>query len=166
MRDDGITLVFLTKGRVAIIDSAEAELVLSREWYFNPSPAGHGYAVRTRRKDDGPGTNTIHLHRVILGVECDVDHINGDKLDNRRCNLRPANRSNNNANGKIRSDNTSGYRGVYWHRANSKWVAQIQRDGKAKYIGSFFTAEEAAMAWDAAALEAHGEFAHLNFPPQ
>ncbi|WP_322505473.1 HNH endonuclease [Chroococcidiopsis cubana] len=90
-----------------------------------------------------------------------VDHIYGDKLDNRLENLRPATNAQNQANSKTRG-NKSGFRGVCWDKTNKKWVAKIKVNGKTKHLGRFSIAEDAACAFNKAALEYHGEYAHLN----
>jgi hypothetical protein len=88
-----------------------------------------------------------------------LDHINGDPLDNRIVNLRPADASENAMNRKTRSDNLTGMKGVSYHRGTNAYVARIQRDGKRVSIGYFPTKEEAASAYAIAANKLHGEFA-------
>jgi hypothetical protein len=96
-----------------------------------------------------------------------VDHIQHGEfggLDNRRSNLRLATPRGNSANGRMRANNTSGYRGIHWVARASKWHATIRNiAGKKVHLGYFVTPEEAARAYDAAALEVYGEFASLNF---
>lgn len=91
-----------------------------------------------------------------------IDHINGDKSDNRWSNLRLANKSQNAANTKLLSTNKSGKRGVSWDKINEKWVAQIRSDGKIRKIGRFLTIEEAAKAYEDEFKKLHGEFARLK----
>jgi hypothetical protein len=102
------------------------------------------------------------MHRLIMAAPdgIGVDHINGDGLDNRRANLRLASQRDNSANMAVRASSATGFKGVSWKRRNRKWQAQIGRT----YLGIFASAEEAARAYDHAAREAWGEFAHLNFP--
>lgn len=88
----------------------------------------------------------------------EMDHIDGTSWNDAWCNLRPASRLENLQNRRQRDDNTSGAIGVYWHEANSKWIAQINKT----YLGSFDTFEEAVSARDAAALTSHADFAVLN----
>lgn len=96
--------------------------------------------------------------------EGDIDHINGNKGDNRWSNLRACSRSENLSNQHaLRSDNTSGYRGVC-STPDGKWFAQIQSSGKWQYLGTYSTKLEAALAYDRAAQEMRGEFATLNLP--
>ena len=125
---------------------------------------GHGcYAVR---KDS---SRTIYMHRELLAVTSRVlvvDHVDGNTLNNRRINLRVATRQQNAANQPARGG-SSKYKGVYVHRhhgiASGKFRAGIVVDGKARALGYFWSEEDAARAYDNAALEHFGEFAKLNF---
>lgn len=92
-----------------------------------------------------------------------IDHINGIRNDNRICNLRIASFEQNSRNIKVHSDGKSGYKGVTFNKGCKKWQVQIcQGGGKYKYIGVFPDPEDAARAYDAAALELYGEFANTN----
>lgn len=88
-----------------------------------------------------------------------IDHINTEKADNRFCNFREATKAQNIANSKRRSDNTSGRKGVSWHRKSKKWVAWICVDGKSIYLGIFAKLDDAAQAYGEAAEKHFGEFA-------
>jgi hypothetical protein len=103
------------------------------------------------------------MHRLILRVDANtqVDHRDGNGLNNTRGNLRPATHAQNQHNSRLRKDNQSGFKGV--HRQGNRWVARIRVDGEQKHLGSFRTPEEAARAYDAAALRLRGEYARLNF---
>jgi len=90
--------------------------------------------------------------------KCDIDHINGDKKDNRIENLRLATVSQNCFNTKISKRNTSGFKGVDYHKPTKKWRAAIKISGKNYHIGLFATAEEAGAAYAEFAKKAHGEF--------
>lgn len=105
----------------------------------------------------------VQLHRWIMDAQAGqvVDHINGDRMDNRRENLRLCTVAQNIRNQKLRASK-SGFKGVFEKRG--KWQASYTFEGKKIYIGKFSTPEEAARAYDAAAREAFGEFALLNFP--
>jgi hypothetical protein len=91
-----------------------------------------------------------------------IDHWNRDSTDDRIDNLRIATSSQNNANSTIRSDNSSGFKGVSWHKANKKWVAGIRVNGVRTYLGSFTDPEIAHAACVAAAEEHFGKFAHTG----
>lgn len=89
-----------------------------------------------------------------------IDHINGNKSDNRVENLRECNNSQNSTNKNKQSNNTSGYKGVF--RQGNKWRACIRKDGHKYNLGNFACKHEAAKAYNEAALKYHGEFAYLN----
>lgn len=122
--------------------------------------------------DDGTGYRAIHIkgkswkaHRLVFiwhtgdYPKC-IDHINGNKSDNRWENLRPATRGQNNQNQSIRSDNTSGFKGVYYLKKNRKWAAQVTVDGKQKYLGLYQSEYEAGEVARKAREHYHGEYAN------
>jgi hypothetical protein len=162
MRDDCIVIP-LTQGKETIIDAADADLVLPHKWLAFRS-RGMWYAAR----NVGPlrAQHTVMLHRVLLDPPPGMvpDHIDGDGLNNRRSNLRLATISQNVANRTRHPLNTSGYVGVSWFKKAGAWRADIKVNRKQRYLGCFATAEEAARVRDAAAREAFGEYAYLNFP--
>lgn len=121
-----------------------------------------GYVVRQQRT--ATGTTLVYLHRQLLRasrVEV-VDHINNNRLDNRRANLRLCSQSENLANRPAPMPH--GYRGVYPEVRGGNWRAQIKVGGRNKRLGTYPTPEAAARAYDVAALAAWGRFARLNFP--
>lgn len=138
----------------ALIDEVDAHLAGLR-WHL-----GSGGYARRLEKD-----KWTLLHRVIIrapsGVE--VDHINRNRLDNRRCNLRLTDRGGNARNCSRNRKNTSGYKGVHGPNGSGRWVASVVYRGKPYYLGSCATAEEAAVTYDLAAMALHGEFAAPNF---
>lgn len=109
------------------------------------------------------GDKFVMLHRFIMdapdGVE--VDHINHDRLDNRRANLRLCTHSQNGMNGGIRQ-HSSQFRGVSWDKVNQKWIVHIKIGGVQCHLGRFKTEQEAADAYDKRAKEVFGDFARLN----
>lgn len=152
----------LSGGYVAIVDAADAGQVLQHKWSAKQGRRTV-YARRNVRRPDGTYASQS-LHQFLTGYEL-TDHRNGDGLDNRRANLREATPGENGQNCRKRSHNTSGFKGVTWHKHRRKWLAQIKSgDGKNRFLGYFLTAEGAAHAYDAAARELHGEFAAVNFP--
>lgn len=154
----------LTKGYTCVVDDEDYEYLNRWRWKATEQSPGKIYATRTSSLDGK--FITIKMHRKILettsGLE--VDHINGDSLDNRKDNLRPASHQQNSFNTKIFSTNKSGYKGVSFHSQTQKWRAAIVKDYKQKHLGLFNSVIEAAQAYDNAARELFGDFANLNFP--
>lgn len=102
----------------------------------------------------------FHAHGVW--PEDDLDHINGDRDDNRMANLREATRSQNSVNGKLRVNNSSGFKGVCWDKSKQRWSVSVYLNGKQTRIGRFRTLEEASDAYRRAADELHGPFARSS----
>lgn len=160
----------LTRGQVTIVSAIDADVAKMR-WYshFSKSYAGGGRYIACVHAKTDPITKKrpiILLHRLILerviGRSLDslelCDHIDGDTLNNTRENLRIANKSQNNSNTGKRKTNKSGYKGVYRHYKNNRWVAEICFNGKAEYLGSFLTPEEAYEAYCNRGRQLHGPF--------
>ena len=134
------------------VDPADRHLLDGYSWYLD-----HGYA---RAMIKG---NPVYMHRLIMGLpEQNIDHKNGDKLDNRRSNLRLCTQSQNMANTGISKANKTGYKGVFWRKERAKFVAYIVVNRKRKHLGYFTQAIDAAKVYDQAAMEAWGEFAIVN----
>jgi len=149
----------LTRGLVAVVDDADFDAVIAAgKWHATPDKDTF-YARRSIRRDGK--WRTLRMHTFLTGWSF-VDHANGDGLDNRRSNLRPADASKNAMNKRTYRNNTSGYKGV--SRSGPKWQAYIQMDGRQIRLGTFDTPQEAARAYDEAALALFGEFARPNFP--
>jgi hypothetical protein len=147
----------LTQGKFTLVDDADFEALSAFKWCYS----GNGYAARSFVKPDGKRT-LMTMHRQILEARAgeQVDHIDGDPLNNQRRNLRIVQQSSNMQNVTARS--VTGFLGV---RPNKKrFCAIIQVQGKRTYLGNFIDAADAAKAYDAAALKAHGPHARLNFP--
>lgn len=151
----------LSKGYVTKVDDEDFDSLNKFKWWFGPG----GYAVRQVYigKRNGGKCENIFMHQSIMGVKkgLTVDHINGDKLNNTRENLRFATQSQNSVNRAV--VNPSGYRGVQFDKMTKKWRAKITKDYKQYPLGYYETKEEAARAYDKSAIELYGEFAKLNF---
>jgi hypothetical protein len=144
----------LTQGKFTLVDDEDFEKLNKFKWYFHD-----GYAIRQVKG------KIVRMHREIANTPIDMltDHINGDKLDNRKVNLRPCTTAQNVQNRSNQSNNSSGFKGVSWSKKNNKWSAMININKKRTHLGYFKTAEEAAKVYDLAAIENYGEFANLNF---
>lgn len=159
-------LIPLTQGKSAIVDDQDFEWLSQWKWCAHKDK-NKWYAMRgvyTKGK-----VISVQMHRLILAAPQgrEVDHWDGDGLNNQRHNLRLATQHENQRNRKNpNSNNTSGYKGVSWHKKDEKWVAQIIADGKHLNLGRFNTPEDAARAYDKAARNYYKEFASLNFPDE
>lgn len=147
----------LTRNKFAIVDDKDYPILSASKWYCTNA----GYAQRDLYSE----RKKILMHRFILGAGSgeSVDHINGNKLDNRRLNLRLCSQSNNCKNLSCsRKNNSSGYKGVSLNKKYKKWEAYITNNYKRVFLGYFDTKKEAGLAYNAKALELYGEFANLN----
>ncbi len=149
----------LTRGYVAIVDAADYDWLMQWKWHWR-----RGYACRTRSRRD-TGSIAIYMHRMILNPlpKFEVDHINNNKLDNRRSNLRVCTNIQNHQNTPKQKNNISGYKGVYFNKRTGKWAASIRVRGKTIWLGYFNSVTSAALSYDTAALRYFGEFARTNF---
>ncbi|MGP9790665.1 HNH endonuclease [Roseinatronobacter sp. NSM] len=159
--DGDVAYVPLTKGYEAIIDAADVPLVEGYNWTAKES-GETAYAYRKTRK--GGVQEIYYMHRVICSAKAgkEVDHKDMNGLNNRRNNLRPASRSQNISNTRVRRDNKSSIKGVQWNANAKKYAASIHIEGKKKHLGYFQNAEEAHAAYCCAASKLHGEFARFE----
>jgi hypothetical protein len=157
----------LTQGKTALIDDEDVDLVAAHKWFAHKrqrtsSTSREVWYAHTNVTIDGTRT-TWQMHRLVMGFpEQDVDHQNGDGLDNRRENLRVATPSQNGGNAVARVDGTSSFRGVSWFAESSAWMANITIDRRQIYLGLFGDELAAARAYNTKALEVFGPFARLN----
>lgn len=158
----------LARGRVALIDEEDYDLVAPyrwnvREWRKDGRLIAGPYAATSlSRRDHGGKAPTLLMHVLIMGQPY-IDHENGNGLDNRRPNLRPATAAQNAANRRMKQSGRSAYKGVSPSPSRKRWIAAIGHGGKLHYLGSFASELSAAYAYDLAAREAHGKFACTNF---
>jgi hypothetical protein len=148
-------------GHQVFIDEEDAWMLNTRQWKVRVLHHGPQYVCHF--KNIKGKTQAALLHRVIMGAGCreQVDHINGNGLDNRRCNLRLCTHSENQWNRTKYKNNTSGYKGVFYHEKTNKWEAGIRKDGKRIYLGVFTDPASAHEAYKSKALELYGEYAHF-----
>jgi hypothetical protein len=156
----------LSRGLVALVDDEDFGRVSQFKWSAADAGRGRFYASRGTMKKGR--RQTIYMHRFIMSAPagCEVDHRNGDSLDNRRSNLRLCTRSQNQINRPTPTDKAFPWRGVTTvNSAKRPYRVQIRTTvGRRLYIGCFADPVEAARAYDDAARKYHGEFARLNFP--
>ena len=147
----------LTQNKVALIDDEDFDNLSKHNWYV--AKRGYGYYAQRMVK-----RKIVQMHRVILNVNKDeqIDHINRNTLDNRRCNLRVANHSQNEWNRGKQKNNHSGYKGVIYSGRDKIFTARIRVYSKLIHLGTFKDKKEAARAYNEAAKRYHGEFACIN----
>ena len=141
-----------------LVDDSLFDELSKYSWYAKYDPNLNGYYAATSIKD----YRTLSMHRYILklkkGDKRKGDHINGNTLDNRMCNLRITDSSGNNRNRKLQKNNTSGFIGVTKPISSSSWRAQIKFNGKMLHLGCFARKEDAALCYQEKAKELFGEF--------
>jgi len=148
----------------AAVDDRDYARLARHTWSLH----SRGYATRhTTSYRPGMRNKDRHIlmHREILGLgprTPKVDHRNLNKLDNRRLNLRIATDSQNKANVKPTTGRSSRYKGVSYDSTRASWLARLEVNGKQRNLGRFASERDAALAYNAAALDAWGEFARLN----
>ena len=159
--EKGMPMIPLTQGKFALVDEEDWEwLQAMTPWHICAN-----YARRLRRRGLGSRKQQhYYMHRIVINAPDDrlVDHINGNTLDNRKSNLRQATSQENNRNRMVSASNTSGYKGVCWHKVARKWQVEITVGGRQIYLGLFLSREGAARAYNEAALAYFGEFAKIN----
>ena len=156
--DDYAEVVIYNKDRKEIgrvlIDLEGVELVKNYKWYINSHGYVRSYAVGS-------------MHRLIIGCPegMVVDHINHNRLDNRKCNLRICTHTENNRNqNKQRRNTSSQYKGVCWNKKSNKWQATITINKRYKYLGLYESELEASIVYDRYAIMYYKEYAYLNHP--
>lgn len=133
----------LTRNKSTMVDANDYDKLSKYKWHY--MSAGYAATDINYKK--------VYMHRMIMDtpIDMDTDHINGDRLDNRKINLRICTHAENMRNTKLRSDNNSGYKGVGRFKRDKKWRARIVIGGIYRHLGCFDTAYEASLAYKAAA---------------
>lgn len=150
----------LVKGGIVLIDSEDYEMLSRYKWRL------HQRKKRITHYAACPNINGkfTYMHRLLMKAQSgqEVDHIDGNGLNNQKANLRLCSRKENSRNRLLQSNNTSGKSGVYFSRINKNWVAQITSNRINRYIGSFPSKEEAIAARNCKEIEIFGEFSPLH----
>jgi hypothetical protein len=154
-----VKTVKLTNGKVALVDDADFERVSQFKWCAH-RVRKNWYAVRgVAKAGTASGRGLQRMHQFLMPGVLRVDHADGDGLNNQRStNLRAATNSQNMANQGISTQNTSGVKGVYWAKHAGKWRAKIKVSYRSIHLGYFEIIEEAARAYESAAVHYFGEF--------
>lgn len=136
-----MTIIKATNGPHILVDRDVYDWAHWINWHVT----GHGYAV-VHLPGTGKRGKKVYLHQLLLPKETglEIDHINRNRLDNRRRNLRYATKSENIHNARLKSNNRSGFKGVYWDQQTGRWRAQIKINGKTHTLGRFLNSHEAA----------------------
>lgn len=159
-------LIPLTQGKFAIVDAENYEWL--NQWKWHTEKKGRKTKTYYVARNIPKGKNkqaVLYMHRLIMAAQegDELDHCNNNALDNRRCNLRFCQHSENMENQRPQKNKTSKYKGVSWNKQYGKWIVFIREDGREKYMGNFVSEIKAAKAYDRKALELFGEFACPNF---
>jgi hypothetical protein len=154
-----VVWIKLTQGKETCVDLADWPQVQRLRWFTRRRP--HTFYVYAWH---GKGREHIPLHRLITGGHFpQVDHKDGNGLNNQRSNLRAATTQENNRNCKLRVTNLSGFKGVSWSRQSKKWKAQIMDSGRQLHLGVFASLLEAVECYDEKAKSLFGAFTRPNF---
>jgi hypothetical protein len=163
--EGNIAFVPLTKGYEAVIDAECVDMVAAFSWTASEELRQDGTVRRCsahRMARVSGGRKKVFLHRLIFGRETDldIDHIDGDALNNRRANLREVTKSQNQHNRRLQA-NASGLKGVTWDRDRRVWRARIGINGKRIQLGRFSNKKDAYAAYREASARLHGEFGRV-----
>ena len=151
----------LSQGKFVLVDDDDFDYLNQWKWHYKSC----GYAVRNSRLSDNMCKDKLILmHRVIMGTPdgLEVDHINRNKLDNQKFNLRNVNSQQNKMNKSPQSNGKSQYKGIYWHNQRKKWVAKIKAEGRQISLGLYHKEADAALAYNLAAIKYFGDYAYIN----
>lgn len=154
----------LTQGKIALVDDEDFDRVNQLKWCAQCIHTRKGWrAISNAPRVQGRG-RTLYMHRFLVPGQIQIDHKDGNGLNNQKSNLRPATPSQNAANQRKLSKSSSVFKGVKWHRTGHCWQAQIGVNGAYVYLGVYASEADAAHVYDYAARIYFGEFARLNFP--
>lgn len=151
----------LSQGKYAIVDDEDFKQLNKHKWHYALYKKGKGYAKSNNHKGF---PKLIRMHRIIMNAKKgqEVDHINGNTIDNRKSNLRIVTRSQNMMNTGLRNTNTSGYKGICFDKRYKRWCSYTWKNGKQIYLGSSKSKKQAAIIYNIGVEKYHGSYALLN----
>jgi len=163
----------LTQGKFALVDDSDYEELLKYKWYYSKiiQKRKHtkDYIYELAVHKDKKGKTLFRMSRLLMGFppkSMMVDHIDHNTLNNQKSNLRLCTNKENQMNRGKNSNTVSPFKGIRYYKRMNQWLGQIQVEGKKLHLGCFKKAEDAAKAYDKAAIKYYGEFAQTNFPQQ
>jgi len=153
--------ISIMSGQKIIVDNEDFELLSKYKWHLVGEKRNYVAASLFRK---GQSPKNLLIHRLIMNAKSGqiVDHVNGNRFDNRKENLRFCSATQNAQNRRKAKNKTSKYKGVTWWKSQKSWTAQIMANYKIHFLGYFDTEKEAAISYNKAALKIHGDYAYLN----
>lgn len=149
----------LSQGKFTIVDDEDFDDLNKNKWYCS----AHGYAVRNIRiNKERKAIEQMHVQIIGKRDDLKTDHINGNRLDNRKINLRFVTSKQNNQNRASKKISTSKFKGIYWYERRNKWIAQIKIGDKKYHLGCYDSEQDAAYVYNCWAESFFGEYARLN----
>jgi len=147
-------IIKLTQGKVAFVDDEDFKYLNKFKWYYNNGYATRNVTISPKKQ------KLIQMHRIILNTPVGMftDHIDGNRANNQKKNLRCCTKSENMMNTGRKKTNTSGYKGVSWSKTAKKWIAKVHIGGKTKFLGSFEKKIDAYKAFCKGCIKYHKEF--------
>ena len=165
---EDISLIALGHWRYAIVDTEDLRRLSRFRWCTSKKSKKSSKPLIYAHRNDGD--KIVYMHREVLSevllvdASKEIDHINGNSLDNRKTNLRVCTRRQNAQNLRKGKGYSSRFKGVCWSKNTGKWRARIDHSDKQIHLGYFESESQAAKAYDEKAKELFGKFAHPNFP--
>lgn len=156
--------ISLSRGKLAMVDDEDFDKIGHLKWYASSTNKGKVFYAARHTSRKSSKHKVIYMHRILLSCPegMEVDHVDGNGLNNQKSNLRICSHHQNMCHSRKRPDVSSRFKGVHKPSKIKGWIAKIEIKGKVTTIGTFQSEIAAAMAYNEAAIKFHGEFANLN----